>query len=160
MQWEKLDWFWCELQKYKEQNSSIDNVLKLFIEINIIDKELCFDLVKKHSCIKNDIQKFRDIINNEVLQAYKNELCEMIGYNFSLDFEESIIKPRRNIVLEYEYITKYGFKHFDTIVKENREWILRYEDIIYFAEQINNTIHNQELIDKEEAKYKLKMKKM
>ena len=33
MQWEKLDWFWCELQKYKEQKCSEKDVIKSYKEL-------------------------------------------------------------------------------------------------------------------------------
>ena len=76
--WEKLDWFFDSLKLYKAMKSTMDDVLKSFSEVPYKEMELCFDIVKKITCINNN-DAFRNIINanfdkniDELLLKYNN----------------------------------------------------------------------------------------
>ena len=47
--WQRLDWFWLTVQDFKHSKCGIMDVLENFKQIDIKDKEVCFDLIKKQS---------------------------------------------------------------------------------------------------------------
>jgi len=127
IQWEKLDWFWNEMQQYKLGNKTINDVFEYFKCLDISDKEVCFDLLKRQQCIKKENQNFRDIINNECKCFWRTKAEKLIGNNMSFNIWYRHINPRKNITVFGEYKNVFGDK---TIYKvqsfENREWIIRY----------------------------------
>lgn len=63
IQWERLDWFWNTIQKYKQGEAEVEDVLFEFSKMEYSDKVWCFYNIKNKSCIslKNE---FRERINN------------------------------------------------------------------------------------------------
>lgn len=62
--WEKLDWFFNSIKLYKAMKATMDDILNSFRNVNYDNMDICFDILKKISCIDNN-QGFRDIINIE-----------------------------------------------------------------------------------------------
>lgn len=51
IQWERLDWFWTDLQEYVNKREKTENVLKSFDKLEYDDKLWCYYTIKKKSCI-------------------------------------------------------------------------------------------------------------
>lgn len=89
--WEKLDWFWNEIKKYKAMKSTMDDVLNSFKCVPYEEMELCFNIVKRVSCINNN-QGFRDIINqnfndqiNNLINKYNKMINKMAIFSIKKD---------------------------------------------------------------------------
>lgn len=48
MMWEKLDWFWCELQKYKNMKCSVQEVIDSYQELSYEDMLFCWKIIHNH----------------------------------------------------------------------------------------------------------------
>ena len=83
IQWERLDWFWNTMQKYKQNQASDEDVLCEFIKMDYSDKIWCFDNLKNKSCVSLK-DKFREHINScffEMLDNLENLYDVKINYN-------------------------------------------------------------------------------
>jgi hypothetical protein len=152
IQWERLDWFWSELQKYKNGEVSEEDVFDYFKCLDIFDKEVCFDLLKRQSCIKKNNQTFRDIINKESIEYWNNNVFNMT--KSGITFGICKIKPRKNISINYCYVDINGNKQHNYIWNDKREWILRPSELLKIIKDIKNDIFrrneftiNQKLIE-------------
>lgn len=72
MQWEKLDWFWCELQKYIHKETEVNTVLNAFKNLDFGDMEFCIKIIHNHKL--KDIEEQCIMINNELFDKKLNEL--------------------------------------------------------------------------------------
>jgi hypothetical protein len=52
---EKLDWFWAELQRYKKGITDKEKVVELFSYLDIEERDICIEIVRKTKCI--DLQE-------------------------------------------------------------------------------------------------------
>ena len=143
--WQKLDWFWLKVQDFKHQKCGILDVLESFKQIDIKDKEVCFDLIKKQSCIKEYNQLFRDIINDEIKSLNKKSTSELLKM-FRFNVDEIITKgiEIENIYRKCIDVTVRG-QYKNKCMSESRsfysqEWIFRYSNIIKCIEKINEDI--------------------
>lgn len=89
--WERLDWFWNEIKKYKALKSTMDDVLDSFRNVPYEEMELCFNIVRRISCINNN-QGFRDIVNqnfnvyiNNLLKKYNDKTTNMAVFSIVKD---------------------------------------------------------------------------
>lgn len=59
IQWEKLDWFWCVLQKYYSKEIPMENVCEAFNQINFEDQKFICSRFKtgKHKNLKYELEK-------------------------------------------------------------------------------------------------------
>jgi len=137
--WERLDWFWLTLQNYKQQKESFDNVLESFKCINIKDKEICFDIIKKQSCIKGKVGAFRDIINCEI-KWFSIPKDMFYGVEvISLDFRA----VDRNF-LNIKITSKYKGTKFEISESEHsKEWVFKFSNILKIKEKIQAKINNK-----------------
>lgn len=149
IQWERLDWFWIEMQEYKNGSKNIEDVLSSFEKLDLFDKEVCFDLLKKQSCIKENNQKFRDIINREVKKYWDDNATNIIGNGITFCY--CLIEPRNHIEIHYHFIAINKSYESGYVSVGNRELIIRpsmIRDVINkIIEQIdckNNEIANKE----------------
>lgn len=138
IQWERLDWFWIEMQKYKQGNISIDNVFIAFSKLDLFDKEICFDLLKKQSCIKGNNQNFRDIINKEVKKFWKDNATTLIKNEIT--FDSYTIEPRTEIKVYYHFTSINGYRQSDFAFCQNQEWIIRPSKVLDLINKISNHI--------------------
>lgn len=129
--WERLDWFWLTLQNYKHQKESFENVLEAFKCINIKDKEVCFDIIKKQSCIKGKVGEFRDIINDEIIR---------------FDIESNINKKEFAKILKISILEKKGyfatlcgnkFGEKTEVCIANKTHDLKYSNLCLFVKEVN-----------------------
>ena len=153
VQWERLDWFWSEMQRYKNREVSEEKVFECFKCLDIFDKEICFDLLKKQSCIKKSNQTFRDIINEESIKYWFDNAAKIIQNEVSF-YNTCIIKPKKNISIDYEYVDVNGCKQHGYAWNDNREWIIRPSELLKIINDIKNSIFrrneftiNQQLIE-------------
>lgn len=138
IQWERLDWFWVEMQKYKQGEKSLDDVFFAFSKLDLFDKEICFDLLKKQSCIKGNNQNFRDIINQEVKKYWENNAFNFIGNDIT--FDSYVIEPRTEIKVYYHFTSINGYRQSDFVFSQNQEWIIRPSKILSLINRINKQI--------------------
>lgn len=149
LQWERLDWFWNAMQKYKNNELGLDSVFEFFKCLDIFDKEICFDLLKKQTCIKSNNQDFRNIINEEAVEYWNNNAKNIIQNK--IEFGSCIIRPRNQIIINYHYIDASGFEQhrFDNF--SNQEWIIRPSKLTKIINSIKFKItHDNELIMKKQ----------
>ena len=151
IQWERLDWFWIEMQKYKRGEKSIDHVFVTFSKLNLFDKEICFDLLKKQSCIKGNNQKFRDIINKESKDFWKNNAHSLIKNEIT--FDSYTIEPRTEINIHYHFTSINGYRKSDYIFCKNQEWIIRPSKISNIINKIKNQIETCNMDIQNNEKY-------
>lgn len=78
MQWERLDWFWVELQKYKADKSTIDDVIQLFSLMDYTDMIWCYLNITGKSCASNK-DDFIKLINGNFLEQVERLLLENIS---------------------------------------------------------------------------------
>lgn len=123
IQWERLDWFWVEMQHYKQGIKTISNVFDTFSKLNLFDKEICFDLLKRQSCISGNNQKFRDIINKEVVDYWTTNASTLIGNK--IKFDCCTMKPKNFIYICYHFTSIDGYRRIEYINISNKEWIIR-----------------------------------
>ena len=147
--WQKLDWFWLTVQDFKHEKCNIDNVLESFEQINIKDKEICFDLIKKQSCIKKYNQKFRDVINEEMCQfghMSKEGILEIFNINI-IDLTK--VRIRIELYLKDSIdVTLFGtYKGFEVeyvhCLELNKEWHLKFSNLLKCVERINKKVEQE-----------------
>ena len=116
-----------------------------FKDIDISNKEFCFDLIKKMNCIKDIKQELRDIINDETINFFtKDNLNKIISSNI-FELNNVSCEPKSGIYVNY--ILKNG-RYFERFHKSicSREWIIRYSNIIEMIDLIKRSVHNFENI--------------
>ena len=139
IQWEKLDWFWIELQKYKNKKCSKEDILNKFKDIDISNKEFCFDLIKKMNCIKDIKQELRGIINDEIMKFFTKDNITNIISNKFFKIEKMICIPKEGIHIHYKLKYDSHCEHFYKGIY-SKEWIVRYSNILKIIDEIRNTI--------------------
>lgn len=135
IQWERLDWFWTELQNYVTGNSSEDNVMVYFNQMEYDDKLWCYDNIKKKWCV--DLKdKFRNNINQHFfdrVNSYKND---------EFDLELKHVSPKVYEIRGkkiFKYLDYDLFIKMDTVrVKIGRGGILP----LNFEEELDNNVAN------------------
>lgn len=116
---EKLDWFFDSIKSFKAMKSTMDDVLNSFSNVPYEEMELCFDIIKRITCINNN-QAFRDIINvkffNELKKLeddynyrYKHIAYFKIENNLAHRFN-FYIEIKTNLKIGILETTRYQFK--------------------------------------------------
>ncbi|WP_099467768.1 hypothetical protein [Konateibacter massiliensis] len=141
IQWERLDWFWNAIQKYKNGENTDENVLAYFDKLDYSDKLWCYYSIKKKSCIdlkelfKNNINHyFFDMLDSfkdkKIVYALKQVSPKIYEIQFRTEFlymdytlfEEEIIKVKIQkgdiLSLDYEGDVKKGFSRLQERVKQ------------------------------------------
>lgn len=139
IQWEKLDWFWNVMQKYKNGEVSEEIVFECFKYLDIFDKEICYDLLKRQSCIRSLNSEFRDIINKESVEYWNGHASKMIQNKIYFS-DICSIKPRNSIFIYYHYTDINGYEQSNSIRRDNREWIVRPSKLLKIIDEIKNDI--------------------
>lgn len=87
---EKLDWFWIMLQKYRLGKTDKDEVIEVFEYLDIKDKYSCYSLTKKLKCV-NLKGIFMLIINDELVDiAHKIAGNKIKNSNDNVDVKYTI----------------------------------------------------------------------
>ena len=154
--WERLDWFWIKLQEFKNKNDNIEELLKSFKEISISDKEMCFDLLKRQSCVKKYNQKFREIINNEIKKYFTIENLQK-SISLPINIKKVSAIEKQGYFIDYSigstFFNKKNYKNNLRHIMQTKEWILRYSNIQKIIMIINEEIKKCKL--HEELQYRL-----
>jgi len=75
IQWERLDWFWNRLCKYKYQECEDTDVIDSFCSMDCEDKVWCYENIKRKTCVEFK-QQFQDIINKDFLDRIDSALTK------------------------------------------------------------------------------------
>ena len=137
--WERLDWFWLTLQNYKHEKESFENVLESFKCIDIKDKEICFDIIKKQSCIKGKVAEFRDIINDEIRRfSIPKDMF------YGVEIISSEFRAIEKKFLNIKITSKYKETKFEISESEHsKEWVFKFSNILKIKEKIQIKINNK-----------------
>lgn len=129
MMWEKLDWFWIEVQKYKNDNNSPELLLNAFKSLSFYDIEDCWNILNKMSCCKVIRNDCRNIVNDKSC-----EMFELLLDNIKHKYENKIkiisnCKPKNNLYISFSFIDDYktfnnSYQYCDSLNIENRQWII------------------------------------
>ena len=127
IQWERLDWFWIDIQHYIDGKATVERVLESFNQLDYSDKLWCYYTIKRKSCVdlkepfkKNINQHFFNMIEtlyderiNISLKQVSPKVYEVHFHSkfLYLDyklFEEEIvrIKIQRGDILSLDYKTE------------------------------------------------------
>lgn len=171
--WEKLDWFFDSIKSYKAMKATMDDVLNSFSNIRFEDKEYCFEIIRKITCI-NDNNAFRKIMNEEFFKElkrlevmnndkYKNISCFKIEndkahrFDFYIDINTNLkvgILETTKYHFRQKYVWKkhhYPFsfyKNFKDVFDDFNDNVAKH---IYYVNEINTSIIN--MFTKNEIEY-------
>lgn len=154
--WERLDWFWIKLQEFKNKNNNIEELLKSFREISILDKEMCFDLLKRQSCVKQYNQTIRDIINSEIKKYFTIEnLQKTISFPVNIEKVSAVEKRGYSVSYSIDSVLFDKKKYNDHLWYsiQSKEWVLRYSDTQKIISKIQEEI--KKCKEHEEMQYRL-----
>jgi len=152
IQWERLDWFWIEMQKFASRENTDEDVLKSFDKLDYSDKLWCYYSIKKKSCIdlkthfKNNINQHffnvLDSLNDNKITVLLKQVSPKIyevhcRVRFSyLDytlFEEEMIKVKVQkgeiLPLEYEEDIRKGVSRLQERIKQCENMLKRIKHI-------------------------------
>jgi hypothetical protein len=136
MIWEKLDWFWIELQKYKINKSNLQNVIEKYSMLEYDDMDVCISIVKKMKCLglyKALIplinKRFCEIIKTYDIFPYKSvDLIQESPRIFYIGF---LIEKVNNQVYYYDSFYLNGkFEYYSSAILKK---------FIYAIKQIKST---------------------
>jgi hypothetical protein len=127
--WEKLDWFWIEVQKYKNDNSYPELLLSAFKSLSFYDIEDCWNILNKMSCCKTKKSDFRNIVNDkscEMFELLLNELKNKFENKIKIS---SNCQPKNNLCISFSFTDdyktfNYSYQYCDRVNIENRQWII------------------------------------
>lgn len=149
--WERLDWFWIELQNYFKNLKSKDDVLKSFDALDYTDKLWCYYTITKRSCIdlKNS---FKEHINNEftnLLTSLEDDKIKITLKHVSPKIYEIHCKAvflYLDYSLHEEEIVKVKIQKGDILPldceSKIRKCILKIKDYLKYDENIINRINH------------------
>ncbi|KSV57781.1 hypothetical protein [Acetivibrio ethanolgignens] len=154
IQWERLDWFWIEMQKYIVGESTDENVLESFNKLDYSDKLWCYYTIKRKSCVdlkepfKNNINQhflnMLDSLKNDKISILLKQVSpkiyevqcrtEFLYLDYTL-FEEETTKVKVQkgdiLSLDYEEDIRKGFYRL-------QEHIKQCENILKHVKHISN----------------------
>ena len=147
IQWERLDWFWCDLQDYKKKHKSQDDVLAAFSALDYSDKLWCYYSLKNKSCV--DLKElFLQNINKDftdMLNSFRNEKIKITLNHISPKVYEVIMRAN------FEYLD-YDIHEISKVkVNVNKGNVLPLDiksEIAYEIEVLKHFISNGELLIK------------
>lgn len=127
MMWENLDWFWIEVQKYKNDPNNANNLLDAFKSLDFYDTEDCWNIINKMSCCKNLKDDFRNIVNDKSKQKC-NELLKEIKSKFENKLEsiDVFCEPKKDLYLSFrlsEVYRKYSYGE-EILYYYNKSWTI------------------------------------
>lgn len=152
IQWERLDWFWIEMQKYIVGESTDENVLESFNKLDYSDKLWCYYTIKRKSCVdlkepfKNNINQhflnMLDSLKNDKISILLKQVSpkiyevqcriEFLYLDYTL-FEEETTKVKVQkgdiLSLDYEEDIRKGFSRLQEHIKQCENILKRVKHI-------------------------------
>lgn len=104
---EKLDWFWAELKNYKKGLTDGDKIVELFSYLDIIERDICVEIVKKLKCI-DLVESFRTIVI-ESLTKYTNIKLKQYIDRYKCKFRIVKVTPQKYRIVVSHNDCKYQF---------------------------------------------------
>ena len=158
MQWEKLDWFWCELQKYKEQKCSEKDVIKSYKELLYEDMVFCWKVIHNHK-LSNLYDECLNICNDEFKNRLLNEnitFRQIKTYTYEFTIKSNTYLSNSSIFITYRRkirdIELYN-KIIDGLHLNQRKLILN-----KLLELDTNTLHDIKEINVYQNSYHIEFK--
>lgn len=99
IQWERLDWFWIEMQKYINGESTDEDVLLSFDKLDYSDKLWCYYSTKKKSCVE-----LKELFKNNINQHFFNLLDSLKDEQIEVTFKQ--VSPK---IYEVQYRTEFSY---------------------------------------------------
>lgn len=148
--WERLDWFWLKVQDFKHSKCDIMDVINSFRSLEMKDKETCFSLINKQSCMKSHNQLFRDVINNQIESLSRFETKYFLE-NFKINASElTDVKitfkaiPKNFISIGFKGKYKgFSLGEFLSGYEKNNQWDLKFSNILKGIEKLNKEIERK-----------------
>jgi len=140
----KLDWFWRDVAKYKNNEVSIEYMVNLIDCIDENDNEILMTILNKKTCntlyidyIEHKLNNVFSLVCNEIkikygdehLQYLRKEIVDdryykrKIGYVKILDVSDNCW----NVENIFEHDTLHILNYFESAVKNNKEYLLNKE---------------------------------
>lgn len=134
IRWERLDWFWEEIGKFKNNLCELPKVIDTFSAMDISDQEECYELLHKQSCFKPAISEIRAVYNENFKQYYtKEKIEELLGYdNFKCEkiYFSNLNKSSIEIQGRFILSTDGFYKEFNYCFEEgDRKWIYSHKTL-------------------------------
>lgn len=79
IQWERLDWFWIELQEYAKDKRTADDVMETFTVLDYLDKLWIYYTVKNKACVD-----FRSLFKENINNVFFDELKSLEQDNIKI----------------------------------------------------------------------------
>ena len=106
IQWERLDWFWIEMQGYANREKTGEDVLKSFDKLDYSDKLWCYYTIRKKSCVN-----LRELFKNNINQHFLNMLDSLNDDRVTILLKQ--ISPKI-----YEVYCRAEFPYLDYTLSE------------------------------------------
>lgn len=161
--WERLDWFWNEVQNYKNENSSTQNVIDKFSQLTYEDMEFCIEIIKKIKCkdlfyslIPVINSNFMNIINDFSIKPY--DKIEFIQESPRILYVSFLMDSINGMVNYY-----YGFAVYGNFNYYNQKLLLEVIQIVnsdgFKNKKIKNMPHKKafEKIHELHPKFRINM---
>lgn len=109
IQWERLDWFWVNLQKYIKGQSTEIEILEHFNQLSYDDKLWCYYSIKKKSCIP-----LKDLFKDNINQYFRDMIQSIENNNDQVTITLHHMSPKI-----YEIHCRVEFHFMDYTLFEN-----------------------------------------
>jgi hypothetical protein len=142
IQWEKLDWFWENLRKYKLKKCTITELKHSFMELDYTDKIYIYLNVQNKSCIDAKIS-FEKIINKDFIKWLETLKNTYDSKGFQVEYYK---QSERIYILNINYckkefnITVYSKK----FISKKKIWIKEdIENVLSICQENSIYLDNQ-----------------
>lgn len=164
IKWERLDWFWKELQEYiyNKQSNNKEKILESFKYLDKEDMEFCVNIIKKHKGCKELYSMIREYVDDVLYgirkiivddEITKEELNKI--YMFFVD-NKNILKTEIERINDkykkYNIFVKFDENEFN--INKRHDWIIfrtyyTYKDKKFAIDRLNLYSENfPHLVDK------------
>lgn len=108
IQWERLDWFWVDIQGYISGGKTSEDVLESFDKLDYYDKLWCYYTIKRKSCV--DLKEF---FKNNINQHFMNMLDSLKDDRITILLKQ--VSPK---IYEVQYRTDFSYLDYTLFEEE------------------------------------------
>lgn len=128
IQWERLDWFWVEMQKYINGENIGEDVLESFDKLDYSDKLWCYYTIKRKSCVD-----LKELFKNNINRHFFNMLDSLKDKKILVVLKQ--VSPK---IYEVQCRTEFTYMDYTLFEKENIKVKVQKGDILslYYEEDI------------------------
>lgn len=132
IEWERLDWFWIELCRYKNMKSTDEDVFEKFKLINFENMKFCLDIIHKHKFI--EIEKECAEYRDKIFESMRND-------NYILKQLSPRVYGICNLLKSDGFINLYKIKKYKGVLEQEKDFNLLLE-----LENFNSEYYDSEYI--------------